>query len=98
MAFFLILAEDRPDGLKERLEHRAEHIEYWSKTPGAVKVAGAMLDQDTPCGSAFLLEARDEAEARAMLAGDPFTQRGVFSGEPRVVAVRPAIGEWLPTK
>ncbi len=98
MAYFLILAEDRPDALNQRLELRAEHIEYWGNAQGAVKVAGAMLNQDTPCGSAFLLEARDEAEARAMLAGDPFTTRGLFSGEPRVMAVRPAIGDWLPAK
>jgi uncharacterized protein YciI len=96
MAYFLVLADDRADALDERIAHRQEHIDYWTGKPGVVKVAGAMLDGDRPCGSSFLLEADDEAEARGLVAQDPFTKHGIFAGTTQVFAMRPAIGEWLP--
>ena len=94
--FFLILAADRPGMLPSRLEHRQRHIDYWTALPGVVKIAGAMLDGDSPKGSTFLLEAEDEAAARALLAADPFTTEGIFGDDVRIEAVRPAIGEWKP--
>lgn len=94
--YFLILAADKPGALDLRLHHRQRHIDYWSGLPGTVKVAGAMLDGDTPKGSSFLIEAEDEATARALLAADPFTTEGVFGDDIRIEAVRPAIGDWKP--
>lgn len=94
---YLILANDRADAVADRLAHRQEHIDYWNGKPAVVKVGGAMLDEDRATGSALLVEAKDEAEARALVAGDPFTRHGVFAGTPTVIAVRPAIGEWVPT-
>lgn len=96
MPHYLILASDRDGALDERIANRQDHIDYWAGKPGVVKVAGAMLDGDRPSGSAFLLEAADEAAARTLLAGDPFAALGIFAGDAKVVAVRPAIGEWLP--
>lgn len=61
-----------------------------------MKIAGAMLDGDTPKGSAFLLEAPDEDAVRALLAADPFTIERIFGDDIRIEAVRPAIGEWKP--
>lgn len=94
--FFLILAADRPGQLDRRLEHRQRHLDYWNGLPGTVKVAGAMLAGDSPRGSAFLIEAEDEAAARRLLAGDPFTTEGIFGDDIRIEAVRPAIGDWKP--
>lgn len=96
MAYFLILANDRAGALDERIARRQEHIDYWTGKPGVLKVAGAMLDGDRPCGSSFLLETDDEAAGLSLLADDPFTKHGIFSGKTQVIAVRPAIGEWLP--
>lgn len=95
--FFLVLAADRPGLLERRLEHRQKHLDYWAGLPGVVKVAGAMLDGDSPKGSAFLLEAEDEAAARTMVAADPFTIEGIFGDDIRIEAYRPAIGDWKPT-
>ena len=96
MAYFLILAKDRLDALADRIAHRQEHIDYWTGNPGVVKVAGAMLDGEAPCGSALLIEADSESAARALLARDPFSIHGIFSADVQVTTVRPAIGDWLP--
>lgn len=96
--FFIILAADKPGALPLRLQHRQRHLDYWLEKGAAVKVAGAMLDGDKPAsdpqGSSFLLEAEDESAVRALLAGDPFTTEGVFTGDFVIQPVRPAIGEW----
>lgn len=96
--FFLVLAPDKPGMLDRRLEHRQRHVDYWVGQGDALKVAGAMLSDDgadaTPVGSSFLIEAPDEAAARALLAADPFMTEGVFSGDFQVQPVRPAIGVW----
>ena len=96
--FFIVLAADNPGALSLRLEQRQHHLDYWLEQGAAVKVAGAMLDGDgpdaTPKGSSFLLEAENEAAVRELLAADPFTIEGVFTGDFLVQPVRPAIGEW----
>jgi uncharacterized protein YciI len=98
--FFIVLANDRPDALPDRLAARQKHLDYWAGLPGTVKVAGAMLTGDdseaTPKGSAFILEAENLAAARALVAADPFTALGIFSGDVRIEVLRPAIGDWKP--
>lgn len=98
--YFLVLAADKPGALERRLEHRQRHIDYWVGQGETLKVAGAMLDGDgadaRPIGSSFLLEAADEAAVRALIAGDPFAQEGIFSGDLQIQPVRPAIGDWFP--
>lgn len=98
--FFLVLAPDAEGMLERRLELRQLHIDYWQDKSDHVRVAGAMLSGSTadakPCGSSFLIEADGEAAVRALLAADPFTTQGVFSGIFQIQPVRPAIGSWLP--
>jgi len=98
--FFIILVRDKPDMLERRIAHRPAHVEYWAAQNDVVKVAGAMLASDapdaTPIGSSFLIEAADEAAARALIAADPFTTEGIFSDDVTVQPVRPAIGVWRP--
>lgn len=96
MPHFLILAPDRADALDLRIANRQDHLDYWAGRPGVVKVAGAILDGDRPSGSSFLIEAANAAEVEALIAGDPFTRVSVFTGRHQIVAIRPAIGEWLP--
>lgn len=96
MPYFVVLAPDRTGALPERTALREQHLEYWATAATSVKVAGAMLKDDVPCGSCFLVEAADEAAVRALLAEDPFTRGGVFAERPSIVQVRPAIGDWLP--
>ena len=94
--FFLVLATDRPGMLERRLEHRQRHLDFWTGKPGTIKIAGAMLDGDRVKGSAFMLEAEDEAAVRALLSDDPFSTEGIFGDDIRIEAFRPAIGDWKP--
>lgn len=98
--FFILLVRDKPGNLEQRLAHRPAHVDYWTAQGDVVKVAGAMLDGDgpdaSPIGSSFLIEAADEAAARALIAADPFTLEGVFGDNVTVQPVRPALGVWRP--
>jgi len=96
MPYFLILAQDCAGKLADRVAHRQEHIDYWTALPGVVKIAGAMLDDEQAIGSALLVETDDDAEAQILIDRDPFTVHGIFAATPRLIAVRPAIGEWFP--
>lgn len=98
--FFIILANDRPGALAIRLAHRQRHIDYWVGQARLVKLAGAMLSdgeaEATPKGSAFIIEAENLTQVRALLAGDPFTTEGVFGDDIRIEVMRPSIGDWKP--
>ena len=61
-----------------------------------MKIGGAILANDSPAGSALLIEASDEGAVRALVAADPFMIQGVFAGEMQIVPMRPAIGDWFP--
>lgn len=97
---FLVLARDAEGAGDRRAAHRQEHLDYWLGQGEALLVAGAMMSDDsdaaTPVGSSFLLAAQSGAEVRRLVAGDPFTLRGVFAGDPQVQRVRPAIGTLWP--
>lgn len=97
---FIVLAADRPGALAQRLAHRPQHLDYLASLGDRVKIAGAMLSDDTPSGepkgSAFVLEAESLEAARALLAGDPFSRLGVFSDDIRIEPLRPGAGVWKP--
>lgn len=98
--FFLVLARDRAQSAGLRAEFRQDHIDYWLAQGDVLKVAGAMMSDDSdnavPVGSSFLLSADSEAPIRELLAGDPFTLKGVFGSDILIQRVRPVIGSWLP--
>lgn len=97
---YIVLARDADGMAAMRAEHRQSHVDYWQGQGEALLVAGAMMSGDgddaAAVGSSFLLAAADEAAARALIAGDPFSTLGIFSGEVTVQRVRPAIGTLWP--
>ena len=97
--FFIVLANDREGALEARVQHRQKHLDYWKGLADVVKLGGAQLSSDQegapPKGSSFILEAKDLAEARALVAADPFVAEGIFSEDVRIEVLRPAIGIWL---
>ncbi|WP_159979087.1 MULTISPECIES: YciI family protein [unclassified Novosphingobium] len=95
---FLIEANDLEGMLERRLALRDSHLAYWRSFGDRVAAGGALMSGDgqdaLPIGSMLLVEAESMGEARSMLAADPFTLEGVFSGDVGVRRWRPGIGRW----
>lgn len=76
---FAALCYDRPANLDLRMSTRAAHLAFLEKHAARVKLGGPFLDaDDKPVGSMLILECENEAQARALLAEDPYAQAGLF--------------------
>lgn len=76
---FVALCHDRPGHLNLRLSTRSDHLAFLDKHAACVKLGGPFLDADEkPVGSMLILDCENEAQARAMLAEDPYAQVGLF--------------------
>ena len=77
---FYVHRLDKPDHLELRLKTRPTHLEYLKSQAARLFAAGPVLSADgkSPVGSLLLVEARDEAEVREILAGDPYDKVGLF--------------------
>ncbi|RUT29346.1 YciI family protein [Arsenicitalea aurantiaca] len=77
---YAIIAQDKPNGLEDRMTVRPEHLDHLKSLGDKVVFAGATLGtDDKPTGSLMVIEAGSLEEAKAMAAADPFVTRGVFS-------------------
>ena len=78
---FVATCIDKPDCLAKRTGRRPAHLVYLSSLGAKVRAAGALLDPagQNPIGSLLILETLDEAEARAILAADPYAEAGLFA-------------------
>lgn len=77
---YALICTDKQDGLALRLERRPEHIAYLKSLGDKLIFAGPFLKEDgkTMCGSLLVVEAESMEAARAIAAGDPFAQAGLF--------------------
>ena len=77
---FVALSLDRADGLETRLANRPAHLDFLKAHPDRIKIGGPLLapDGERMIGSMLIVEAGDEAEARALLAEDPYAKAGLF--------------------
>ncbi len=71
---------DKQGGLALRLKTRPVHLEYLKTQVSRLFAAGPVLTPDgkSPIGSLFLVEAKDEADLKVFLAGDPYDKVGLF--------------------
>src|SRR5689334_22688572 len=78
--YFVAICRDRADGLEIRLANRPAHLEFLTSQAERIKVGGPFLtpDGERMIGSVLILEARDGAEAWAILAEDPYGRAGLF--------------------
>ena len=77
---FVALCTDKPDGLEIRMQHRPEHLGWLEANKSRILLAGPFLSAEGKMtGSMLIVEAADEADAQALLAGDPFAKVGLFS-------------------
>lgn len=78
---FVAICQDKPDHVELRLSTRNAHLAFLAEHAASVKLGGPFLDAagETPIGSLLIIEAEDEAAARALLAKDPYAGAGLFA-------------------
>ncbi|WP_185984367.1 YciI-like protein [Aureimonas mangrovi] len=80
MPHFALICNDRPDAGTLRADTRPAHVEFLNGLGAALGFAGPFLDDaGKPNGSLVVIEATDEAAARAIAAQDPYAKAGLFS-------------------
>lgn len=95
--YFIIVAEDKPDSLKLRMDNRPAHLDY-ARTQGCVVLAGPLLtegDDPKPRGSMLIIDVADRPAAMTFAAGDPYAVAGLFT-RVEINPWLPALGPWLP--
>ena len=76
---FAITCTDKPASLELRMATRPTHLAYLATYAAKLVLAGPLLDTDgRPCGSLFLVEVADRAEAEGFAASDPYAKVGLF--------------------
>jgi len=76
---FVLIAHDRPDGLEVREATRPAHLAYLQAAGERIVFGGPLLNAaGAPFGSVVVIEAEDEAAARAFFEGDPYVAAGLF--------------------
>jgi uncharacterized protein YciI len=78
---FVATCIDKPDCRAKRTGRRPAHLVYLSSLGAKVRAAGALLDPtgQNPVGSLLIFDVLDEAEARAILAADPYAEAELFA-------------------
>ena len=77
---YAIITFDKPGSAKVRADTRDQHLVYLKENQHRLLAAGAMLQDDggTGEGGVILLDTDVRDEAEAFIAGDPYTQAGLF--------------------
>jgi hypothetical protein len=76
---FAAICLDKPNAFDLRAKLRPDHFAFLQSRPGRVKLGGPFLDEaGRMTGSLLIIEAEDEAAARALLADDPYARGGLF--------------------
>jgi uncharacterized protein YciI len=93
---FVVIGTDGPEAPTRRREHLEAHLDWVRGAMERIRVAGPLraTPGGEPCMSLYVLDAVDEADARALLATDPYFKAGVW----RTVdfrAFHAAAGTWV---
>src|SRR4051812_34059928 len=77
---FVALSLDRADGLDTRLANRPAHLDFLKANRERIRIGGPLLAPDGKrmIGSMLIVEAENEAEARALLEEDPYAKAELF--------------------
>jgi|DewCreStandDraft_4_1066084.scaffolds.fasta_scaffold440065_1 uncharacterized protein YciI len=77
---FIVIATDGPESAERRRTHLDAHLAWVLTVMDRLRVAGPARDAPggPPCMSVYILEAADEADARALVARDPYFRAGVW--------------------
>ena len=92
----LVFARDVADSAPRRAQANAEHMAYIDTIVDRILVAGPKYDTEglRIVGSLYVLAVKNEAEARALVEGDPFHAAGVWESV-EYFPFLPAAGDWI---
>ncbi len=77
---FLLVCHDAPGSAAPREAHMHGHLAFIERHVDRILVAGPALDAANAIdASVFVVRAADEADARALIEGDPYFQNGVWA-------------------
>ena len=84
---YVLICEDKANGLDVRLANRDKHLAYIGELGGKISLAGPMLSDDgeSMVGSVLIIEADSAEEIQAIAAADPYALAGLFEK----VTIRP---------
>jgi uncharacterized protein YciI len=86
LPLYTLTCLDKPGALDLRMATRQAHLDFVASLDGAVKLGGPFLDEaDGMVGSLLIVEAEDQAGAKAIAAADPYGKAGLFES----VTIRP---------
>lgn len=76
---YALIADDKPEGLADRLAIRPEHLKHLEGLGDRLILAGPFVDQKGDAnGSIVIIEASSQGEAETLFRKDPFIVQGVF--------------------
>jgi uncharacterized protein YciI len=77
---YAIMTTDKPNSAELRARVRDAHIQYLTANIDRLLAAGALIADDGTGGHGGILivDTDERREAEAFIAGDPFTQAGLF--------------------
>ena len=79
---FFVYRVDKPDTLDLRMQTRPAHMEYAEEIGDKLFFAGPTMDDDgNMCGSVWIVDAADKAEAAAITAADPYEKVDLFESK-----------------
>ena len=78
MPHFAFYCRDGENGPALRDRTREAHLDYLARHIDSYAIAGPLLQGDMVIGSLLLIEAEDEASARAIFEKDPYFEAGVW--------------------
>jgi uncharacterized protein YciI len=78
--YVAVICADHPDSVTLRMDTRPDHLAFLKGLGPKLKLGGALTDDagDSPEGSLVVLEVASIAEARTIMAEDPYAKAGLF--------------------
>ena len=97
MPVYAFYCRDGEHAAHIRPKVRDEHFAHIAKHAARYRLGGPLKKEGEPIGSMIMIEAKDEAQARAIFEGDPYFIAGVWQSF-IVDEFVPLTGTWAPPK
>ncbi len=75
---FVIIAKDRKNSEALRMKTRPEHLAYLAKNILTIKMAGPIIEEQTPVGSLMIVTADNKEIVEQWLKNDPYNMANLF--------------------